>query len=151
LYELHPHSIEGLDTFSTVLWQLKDEKALNQLSRRAVSLAPSRAETGIATGNLFSLQHNTDVAIQMFQRAAAPKQAGIIRASWNKMGFGYESRDSATSLAINESKIRQSPGLREIWEFDYQPTHLTEKRLSQKWRWSDEHLFKETERRMSGT
>jgi anaphase-promoting complex subunit 3 len=71
LYELHPHSIEGLDTFSTVLWQLKDEKSLNQLSRRAVSLAPSRAETWIATGNLFSLQHNTDAAIQMFQRAAS--------------------------------------------------------------------------------
>jgi anaphase-promoting complex subunit 3 len=70
LYELHPHTVRGVDTFSTVLWQLKDEKTLNQLSRRAVFLAPSRAETWIASGNLFSLQHNTDAAIQMFQRAA---------------------------------------------------------------------------------
>jgi anaphase-promoting complex subunit 3 len=71
LYDLHPHTVRGVDTFSTVLWQLKDEKALNQLSRRAVALAPSRAETWIASGNLFSLQHNTDAAIQMFQRAAS--------------------------------------------------------------------------------
>ena len=70
LYELHPHTIEGVDTFSTVLWQLKNEKELNLLARHAVELAPSCAEAWIATGNLLSLQHNTDAAIQMFQRAA---------------------------------------------------------------------------------
>jgi anaphase-promoting complex subunit 3 len=68
---LYPHSIKGLDTFSTVLWQLKDEKSLNQLSRWAMSFAPSRAEKWITTDNLFSLQHNTDTAIQMFQRVAS--------------------------------------------------------------------------------
>ena len=71
LYELHPHTVEGVDIFSTVLWQLKNEKELSLLARRAVELAPSCAEPWIATGNLLSLQHNTDAAIQMFQRAAA--------------------------------------------------------------------------------
>lgn len=70
LYELHPHTIEGVDIYSTVLWHLKDEKNLNQLARRSISLAPSRAEPWIATGNLLSLQHNSEAAIQMFQRAS---------------------------------------------------------------------------------
>lgn len=70
LYELHPHTIEGIDIYSTVLWHLKDEKNLNQLARRSISLAPSRAEPWIATGNLLSLQHNSEAAIQMFQRAS---------------------------------------------------------------------------------
>jgi hypothetical protein len=65
--------------------------------------------------------------------------------SWNKPGFDYERRDSATYLAINESKIRQSPEFREIWEFDYQPTRLTDRRLSQKWEWINKHLFKKKE------
>ena len=71
LYEQHPHTIEGVDIYSTVLWQLKDEKNLNQLARRSIALAPSRAEPWIATGNLLSLQHNSEAAIQMFQRAAS--------------------------------------------------------------------------------
>ncbi|KAH0792245.1 TPR Domain containing protein [Histomonas meleagridis] len=71
LYQLHPHTIEGIDIYSTVLWQLKDERTLDQLARRAIELAPSRAEPWIAVGNLLSLQHNTEGAIQMFQRASS--------------------------------------------------------------------------------
>ena len=71
MYEMHPHTIYGIDIYSTTLWQLKDEKRLSLLVQRAMQIAPGRCETWIASGNLLSLQHNTDAAVQMFQRAAS--------------------------------------------------------------------------------
>lgn len=71
LYELHPHTVFGVDIYSTTLWQLKDEKKLSEVSRKALEIAPNRCESWIAAGNLLSLQHNSDAAVQMFQRAAS--------------------------------------------------------------------------------
>jgi hypothetical protein len=41
-----------------------------------------------------------------------------IRASWLKTGFDYETRDVATYLMVNETKIRQGDAFREVWLFD---------------------------------
>jgi hypothetical protein len=41
-----------------------------------------------------------------------------VRMSWDRTGFDFERRDDTTYLAINEAKMRQSPGFREIWDFD---------------------------------
>jgi len=71
LYENHPYIVDGIDIYSTVLWQLKDEKALANLVRVSTSLAPNRPEPWIAAGNLFSLQRNSEDALKMFQRAAS--------------------------------------------------------------------------------
>ncbi|EAY00056.1 TPR Domain containing protein [Trichomonas vaginalis G3] len=70
LYEIHPHTVLGVDIYSTTLWQLKDEKKLNEVSRRALEIAPNKPESWVAAGNLLSIQHNSDAAVQMFQRAA---------------------------------------------------------------------------------
>ena len=71
LYQLHPHTVEGLDIYSTVLWQLKDEKKLSLLVHHSIEIAPNKPEPWIAMGNLFSLQHNSEEAIKMFTRAAS--------------------------------------------------------------------------------
>jgi anaphase-promoting complex subunit 3 len=70
LYSLHPHCLDGADVYSTVLWHLKDERGLAQLSRQAVELAPSRAEAWIVSGNLASIRRDSDAAISFFGRAA---------------------------------------------------------------------------------
>jgi hypothetical protein len=41
-----------------------------------------------------------------------------------------------------------SPDFREIWEFDPHTARLTERRLSQNWRWIDKRLFRRKELRM---
>lgn len=69
LYKRHPHTLEGVGVYSTVLWQLRDENALGELVRRAISISPSHPETWIAAGNFESLRHRSDEAIEMFRRA----------------------------------------------------------------------------------
>ena len=71
LYEIHPYCTDGMDIYSTVLWQLKDVLALNELSRRVMEIAPNRPESFIVYGNFLSLQQKNLEAIQMFERAAS--------------------------------------------------------------------------------
>lgn len=70
LFEMYPYFIEGSDTYSTVLWQLKDTLTLTNLVLNIKNIAPNCPETWIAAGNLFSLQQNTEKAIEMFERAS---------------------------------------------------------------------------------
>ncbi|KAH0794350.1 TPR Domain containing protein [Histomonas meleagridis] len=71
LYAAHPYCVDGIDIYSTTLWQLKDESTLSELVQRTISLAPNRPEAWIATGNLLSLRKNSEEAINMFNRAAS--------------------------------------------------------------------------------
>eukprot|EP00004_Rigifila_ramosa_P000512 TRINITY_DN10531_c0_g1_i1.p1 TRINITY_DN10531_c0_g1~~TRINITY_DN10531_c0_g1_i1.p1 ORF type:complete len:679 (+),score=120.31 TRINITY_DN10531_c0_g1_i1:3-2039(+) len=69
MHRLFPHRYEGLDLYSTVLWQQKKQ---HQLSFLAQSLAEQRwmvPETWVVAGNAFSLQKDRDTAIKLFQRA----------------------------------------------------------------------------------
>ena len=104
IYQLHPHSIECVDKYSTTLWQLKDEQTLNQVARRAIDLAPSRPEPWVAIGNLFSLQHNSDAAIQMFQRAASIDRSY----SYALALAGHEVSDSMDSFTRASEYFRQA-------------------------------------------
>jgi hypothetical protein len=70
-----------------------------------------------------------------------------IRASRLKTEFDYETRDAATYLIVNETKIRQGDVFREVWLFDYHPPRTSKKRVSQRWEWINEHLFRNMERR----
>ena len=70
LYKNHPYCIDGIDIYSTTLWQLKDDMTLNELARRSIKIAPMKPEPWITLGNLFSLRKNSDEAINMFNRAA---------------------------------------------------------------------------------
>lgn len=70
LYKNYPYCIDGIDIYSTTLWQLKDEMTLNELARKSIEIAPMRPEPWIALGNLFSLRKSSDEAINMFNRAA---------------------------------------------------------------------------------
>jgi hypothetical protein len=68
--------------------------------------------------------------------------------SWDRAGFDFETLNGITYLAINEAKIRQSPGFREIWEFNTHLARLNDRRLCQDWGWINEHLFRKKELRM---
>ncbi|OHT14189.1 TPR Domain containing protein [Tritrichomonas foetus] len=70
LYETHPYCVDGLDIYSTALWQLKDSNELNLLAKKSISMAPNRPEPWIVMGNCLSLQQDNEEAIKMFQRAA---------------------------------------------------------------------------------
>ena len=69
IYDRYPFTVEGVDVYSSTLWQLKDEPTLRELARRTVEIAPSRPETWVVVGNLASMKGQSDKAIDMFERA----------------------------------------------------------------------------------
>lgn len=92
IYDRYPFTVDGMDLYSSTLWQLKDEPTLRELARRAVDIAPSRPETWVVVGNLSSLKGQSDKAIDMFERAI-------------KLGSGYS---YAYTLAGHELLILDS-------------------------------------------
>jgi hypothetical protein len=50
-------------------------------------------------------------------------------------------------LSANKAKIREANAFREVWEFDYQPARCSPERMSQRWVWVNEILFRKNERR----
>ncbi|KAI6204151.1 hypothetical protein M3Y94_00639100 [Aphelenchoides besseyi] len=69
LRRIHPTRIEGMETYSTALWQLQDH---HQLSALAAELMTSHRESPITwcvVGNSLSLQKHHEAAIEAFERA----------------------------------------------------------------------------------
>jgi transposase len=94
-----------------------------------------------------TLRREVDHVLRLFRAYEQATASTKIRAFWLKTGFDYETRDAATYLILNETKIRQGDALREVWLFDYHPLRTSKKRASQRWGWINEHLFRKTGRR----
>lgn len=69
LRELEPYHMEGMDLYSTALWQLQREVELSALAQELTEMNKNAPEAWCATGNCFSLQKEHDTAIKFFQRA----------------------------------------------------------------------------------
>jgi hypothetical protein len=74
-----------------------------------------------------------DHVLRLFRAYEQATASRTIRASWMKIGFDYETRDAATDLIVNETKIRQGDAFCEGWLFDYHPLRISKKRASQRW------------------
>jgi hypothetical protein len=55
-----------------------------------------------------------------------------IRSSSARTGFGYQARYGTTELVVEEDRIRAADGFREIWQFDFHPNRLSQRRAAQK-------------------
>ncbi|CAF0925127.1 unnamed protein product [Didymodactylos carnosus] len=64
-----PYHIDGLEYYSTVLWQLKDGVALATLAHELTETHRKHPASWCASGNCLSLHHEYDKAIQAFKRA----------------------------------------------------------------------------------
>ncbi|XP_064646456.1 cell division cycle protein 27 homolog [Lineus longissimus] len=64
-----PHHLEGMEIYSTTLWQLEREVQLSTLAQELTDYEKDAPEAWCATGNCFSLQKEHDTAIKFFQRA----------------------------------------------------------------------------------
>ena len=73
LLSRYPHHVEGLDVYSTALWQCKKDVALSALAQALTSRPHSprtlSAPACVVLGNLFSLQRDHETAIRFFDRA----------------------------------------------------------------------------------
>jgi tetratricopeptide (TPR) repeat protein len=64
-----PYRLQGIESYSSVLWQLREEKTLSALAQQVLEVDKSCPETWCVIGNCFSLQKETDAAIRYFQIA----------------------------------------------------------------------------------
>lgn len=63
-----PHVVDGLEIFSTVLWQLKREAELAHLAHEAIALDRLSPQAWCVAGNCLSLQRDHEGAIEFLKR-----------------------------------------------------------------------------------
>lgn len=63
-----PYRIEGMDLFSSALWQLRRHDELSALAHQLHAIAPYSVQSQIASGNIFSLEKDHDTALKFFQK-----------------------------------------------------------------------------------
>ncbi|CAA0382624.1 unnamed protein product [Arabidopsis thaliana] len=68
-HQKYPYALEGMDTYSTVLYHLKEEMRLGYLAQELISVDRLSPESWCAVGNCYSLRKDHDTALKMFQRA----------------------------------------------------------------------------------
>eukprot|EP01017_Pseudomicrothorax_dubius_P032690 TRINITY_DN4303_c0_g1_i5.p1 TRINITY_DN4303_c0_g1~~TRINITY_DN4303_c0_g1_i5.p1 ORF type:complete len:332 (-),score=102.25 TRINITY_DN4303_c0_g1_i5:116-1111(-) len=68
-FRLEPYRLEGLEYYSTCLWQLKKPVELCHVAHAALERSLYAPETWICVGNCFSLQKEHENALKFFSRA----------------------------------------------------------------------------------
>ena len=66
---LEPHRVEGMEIYSTVLWQLGNSTALSYLAHEVTAADKQSPESWCVVGNSFSLQKESAQAVKFFSRA----------------------------------------------------------------------------------
>ncbi|XP_041000913.1 cell division cycle protein 27 homolog B-like [Juglans microcarpa x Juglans regia] len=64
-----PYSLDGMDTYSTVLYHLKEDMKLSYLAQELISTDRLASQSWCAMGNCYSLQKDHETALRNFQRA----------------------------------------------------------------------------------
>ncbi|KAH9323620.1 hypothetical protein KI387_018259, partial [Taxus chinensis] len=64
-----PYNLEGMDTYSTVLYHMKDEMKLSYLALELNAIDRLSPQAWCALGNCYSLQKDHETALKTFQRA----------------------------------------------------------------------------------
>ncbi|XP_046659602.1 cell division cycle protein 27 homolog [Homalodisca vitripennis] len=67
--EREPYRTQGMEFYSTALWQLQRESELSSLAQDMIALDPDCPETWCVAGNCFSLHKEHDTAIKFLHRA----------------------------------------------------------------------------------
>jgi hypothetical protein len=79
-----------------------------------------------------TLRREVNHVPRLFRAYEQATTSTTIRASWLKTGFDDKTRDAATYLIVNETKIRQRDAFRQVWLFAYHPPRTLKKRASQR-------------------
>jgi len=82
-----PLRVEGMEIYSTLLWQMHDSHALSKLSAEMTSMARFAPESWCAAANCFSLEGDHVLAIECLERALQlnPRYGY----AWSLLGLEY--------------------------------------------------------------
>ncbi|KAJ0264229.1 Cell division cycle protein 27 A [Hirschfeldia incana] len=68
-HQKYPYALEGMDTYSTVLYHLKVEMRLGYLAQELIAVDRLSPQSWCALGNYYSLRKDHEAALKMFRRA----------------------------------------------------------------------------------
>uniref|UniRef100_A0AC35FZ75 Tetratricopeptide repeat protein n=2 Tax=Panagrolaimus sp. PS1159 TaxID=55785 RepID=A0AC35FZ75_9BILA len=69
MHQQYPHKIEGLEVYSSCLWQLQKIPKLSGLTKELTERFRHRSETWCVAGNLYNLEKQCAIAVDCFDRA----------------------------------------------------------------------------------
>lgn len=69
VWKIEPRRVEGLEYYSSALWQLRKEVELGHLAQQSLQYDRLAPQVWCVVGNCFSLQKEHDTAIKFFKRA----------------------------------------------------------------------------------
>jgi anaphase-promoting complex subunit 3 len=69
MHRQYPHKIEGLEVYSSCLWQLQQIPKLSGLTKELTDRFRHRSETWCVAGNLYNLEKQCAIAVDCFDRA----------------------------------------------------------------------------------
>jgi len=69
VWRMEPRRIEGLELYSSALWQLRKDVELGHLAQQCLQWDRLKPQVWCVVGNCFSLQKEHDTAIKFFKRA----------------------------------------------------------------------------------
>ena len=111
---LDPCRLEGLETYSTVLWHMKKEVELSNLAQEAITLDRHSPVSWCIMGNCFSLQKEHETALRFFQRSLQLDPAFTY--AYTLCGHEYfANEDFEKGLTCYRHAIRLSPRHYNAW------------------------------------
>eukprot|EP00898_Chlorokybus_atmophyticus_P000194 jgi/Chlat1/1175/Chrsp113S01639 len=122
LLQSDPHRVEGMDTYSNILYVKEDLPALSHLAHRVVVTDKYRPETCCIVGNYYSLRSLHEKAVTYFQRALKLDRRYL--SAYTLMGHEYvELKNTAAAIEayrravdVNARDYRAWYGLGQTYE-----------------------------------
>ncbi|KAN0021865.1 hypothetical protein ACTFIU_004010 [Dictyostelium citrinum] len=67
--QMEPYRLEGMELYSTLLWQMKEDAELSYIAHKYSEFDRLSPYSWVVVGNCFSLQRDHEAAIKLFRRA----------------------------------------------------------------------------------
>lgn len=127
LLERDPHRVEGMDTYSNILYVSEQWATLSHLAHRVVRTDKYRPETCCVVGNYYSLRAEHEKAVLYFRRALRLDRRYL--SAWTLMGHEYvEMKNTPAAIDayrravdINPRDYRAWYGLGQTYEIMHMP------------------------------
>ena len=109
-----PHRLDGMDTFSNILYVKEAKVRLSALAQNAVALDKYRPETCCIIGNYLSLKGNHTSAVAYFKRALRLNRRYL--SAWTLMGHEYvELKNTAAAIESYRHAVEVNPRDYRAW------------------------------------
>ena len=110
----NPDSLDGLDTYSNILYVKNETARLSQLAHHAVSVDKFRPETCVIIGNFYSMRGDHQSAVLNFMRALRLDPSFI--AAWTLMGHDYvEMKNTSAAVRAYRRAVELNPQDYRAW------------------------------------